>query len=462
MISRLIRIKNTKKIIFVACLMLGAAAFAQEKKEIRCYWMGSSSSPMRLVKTFDAFVNAGKGYSTRGSVRGDTIRLDRMAVPGNTERPLNFKGFNKGEFDYAIIQVSMGFVRDQQAIDGMGAMIADICTKVRERGAKPVFWEAYAATPDKASGQDVVQMQVRLHQELLKAAAANHAIFVPAGSPWQEVRMSRAGDRLYMFSPVTPNDIGHTGPRGNFILGAAIYAAVTGENPIENPNLTTYEMDPSADKNQLWGTAVPVEIDPKEAALFKEVVWKHELKARSEYIPDVGKIPPVQSAVSAASPAASAALVLSQPDPGLLDIYLIMGEQSAIAGKTSASRRVYVLDQATAQWRNLGPETDGDGGVGAALAARFPDREIGLIFCGVDGSGLSDWQEGKKNYNRAMTLAQEALRSGTLRGCIWVSKKAAEHEEAFQRMVKAFRAEVPSENLPFFVLPPVWDISALQ
>jgi hypothetical protein len=300
-----------------------------------------------------------------------------------------------------------------------------------------------------------VERQELFHKELIKAAAKNRAIFVPAGSAWQEVHQEHAEDRRYMFSEITPKDVGHTGPRGNFILGAAIYAAVTGENPMENPNTTTQEMDPSGEKNRLWNSSVPFAIDPAEAEHFKEIVWKHVLSSREEYQALSGKQNRSQSVASPAPSVAVTPEAQAQPDAGLLDIYLIMGEKARIEGEASDDRSVYVLDQATGLWQTLPQETGGDGGIGAALAAQSPGRQIGLIFCGVDDSGLSDWQEGEKNYNRAMILAQEALLQGTLCGCMWVSRSGQidEKEEAFQKMVNAFRKEVPSEDLPFSVIP---------
>lgn len=431
----------------------------ETKKEIRCYWMGSSSSPMRLLKTFDEFVNAGKGYSIKGSVMGSSVRLDQLASGDEKAKPVKLNGVNKGDYDYVIVQVSMGFVRSQKAIEGMGDVVGDLCKQVRALGAEPVLWEAYAATPDRASGMNTVQMQDLLHKELLKVAALNKAIFVPAGSPWQEVRMSRPAERLYMFSKVAPNDVGHTGPRGNFILGAAIYAAVTGENPVENPNLTTYDMDAAqTNKASLWATLTPFPMDPTEAAHFKEVVWKHDLKAREEYRALDGKfvesprLNTTSGSAGTATPASSVKSVV--PKAELFDIYLLMGRQSVVAKPDparGADKRIFVLDAESGEWRPYRPETDGDGGLGALLVAKSPGRSVGLIFCGMDGSSVEDWGSGKKNYQAAMRAAQNALRQGTLWGCFWLSATADDdaHNPAFLKMTADFRDEVPAQDLPF-------------
>ncbi len=449
--------KKLVGILMFTCVgcMLVVSGIAQEKKEIRCYWMGSSSCPMRLVKTFDDFVNAGKCFSTKGSVRGDTVRLDRLASGDEGAKEIKFSKFNKGDFDYVIVQISMGFVRDQKAVDGMGAVVGDLCKRARELDAEPVLWEAYAATPDKATGQDTVQMQARLHAELIKVAVQNNALFVPAGSPWQEVRMGKSDDRPYMFSAIAPSDSGHTGPRGNFILGAAIYAAVTGENPVKNPNLNTYEMTPYPDgKKGDWASAVPFPIDAKEAAQFKEVVWKHELKAREEYKALGGKfVHPARVASGAAPLPVSTATTSSQAVPQGLEIYLIMGTQAVIAptdASKGAAPSVFVFDSPSSEWKPHS-EKCGDGGIGSVLASKSGGKPVGLIFCGVDGSTMEEWSKGKKCYNKAMTLAQDSLRQGTLKACVWLSAtgEADVKSPIYSKMVTDFREEVPSADLPF-------------
>ncbi len=441
------------KLFLTILLIIPLMVCGQEKKEIHCFWMGSSSSPKRLCNAFDGFVNAGKGFSIKESVRGATVRLDRLAMPENKEKPLSFKGVNKG--DYVVIQISTGFTRDQVALDGMGRIVGEFCKQIRDLGAEPVLWESYAAQEDKVSAMGVEQRQALLHGELLKVAAKNNALFVPAGSAWQEVRFAHKEDEMFMFSAIPPRDVGHTGPRGNYILGAAIYAAITGENPMDNPNDNSYEMDASLEKVGRWASCVPFPLDPKETKIFKEVVWKHELKAREEYAALGGKfVHPQMSGSASVAPALAPSTNAALPKKESLDIYLVMGRRAVIAAPGSFkgdAKGVFVKDAKTGDWRSYQAGTDGDGGLGAALLAKSSGKSVGLIFCGVEGSSLDDWGQNKKCYNQAMTLAQDALRQGSLKACLWVSapRENDAKNPAYLKMLGAFREEVPAPELPF-------------
>lgn len=464
---RLISVSRLPLILFLGFLLFDPQiSFGQDKQEIRCFWLGSSSSPPRLVKTFDDFINASKGFKTAASQRGPTVRLDRLAVAdGNgKEKPIAFKGIKKGEIDFFIFQISSGFTRNPEAIAGMDTVLKEACEKARSMGGEPVFWASYAAQDDKESSMSTEDRQALLHKELIKLAAKYNALYVPAGSAWQEVRMEHKSDEMYMFSAIPPRDIGHTGPRGNFILGATIYAALTGENPAENPNLMTYEMDENAEKQQRWASSVPFPIAAEEAKHFKEVAWKHVLAAKTEYEALGGKFShpklggTASNTAQVSSPAPTPAPVATQapagPDQAKHDIYLVMGRKSQIATAPTSSataQGLWVLDNASGDWRAYQPAKDGDGGVGQKLVETSPGRSVGLIFCGDDKSTLSDWAKNKKCYNAAMTLAQNALREGTLKACIWLSGPDADDSKdpAFTKMVEDFCEEIPSVGLPF-------------
>jgi len=169
--------------------------------------------------------------------------------------------------------------------------------------------------------------------------------------------------------------------------------------------------------------------------------------------------------LSAAEPGATAV-----PEKKAFHLYLLLG-QSNMAGRGVLDQeskvphaRVLTLDQNN-QWV---PATDplhfqpkdavGPGfSFGKAMAEKDPSVTIGLIPCAVGGSPLSRWVKGGPLYLAAVARAQEAMKSGELKGILWHqgesdSKKdehASTYADRLTRMIEDLRTELGQPDLPF-------------
>jgi hypothetical protein len=84
---------------------------------------------------------------------------------------------------------------------------------------------------------------------------------------------------------------------------------------------------------------------------------------------------------------------------------------------------------------------------------------IGLIPAAFGGTSLDEWKPGDKLYNDAVRRAQEAMKSGKLRGILWHQGEAdagtEEHvntyRERFANLVTHLRADLNAPDVPVVV-----------
>lgn len=160
-------------------------------------------------------------------------------------------------------------------------------------------------------------------------------------------------------------------------------------------------------------------------------------------------------------------------------LYLLVG-QSNMAGRgvigqedTTTNPRVFVLNKQDKWVVGVDPiHFDKDiAGVGPglsfgkAMAERNPSVRIGLIPCATGGSPIDVWKKGAyfsqtktKLYDEAIRRTKIAMKDGVLKGILWHqgendSKKelAKEYEKKLIDLIKRFRKDLNSPNVPFVV-----------
>lgn len=161
------------------------------------------------------------------------------------------------------------------------------------------------------------------------------------------------------------------------------------------------------------------------------------------------------------------------------DLYLLIG-QSNMAGRgkmsgeyaTAAPSRVLMLNK-DLQWVQARHPLHFDkpkaAGVGpglsfaAAMARQSKRRTIGLIPCAVGGTSINAWAPGAYDkatnthpYDDMLVRLQEAMKSGTLRGVIWLqgesNSSAAEiktYLARLQELIQRVRDVAGNQQLPF-------------
>ena len=84
---------------------------------------------------------------------------------------------------------------------------------------------------------------------------------------------------------------------------------------------------------------------------------------------------------------------------------------------------------------------------------------VGLVACAVGGTSLEEWRPDGYLYRRALFEADEAVKSGTIRGILWhqgesdsyEEKDAATYEGRFVEMMGSFRRKIENESVPVVV-----------
>jgi hypothetical protein len=172
--------------------------------------------------------------------------------------------------------------------------------------------------------------------------------------------------------------------------------------------------------------------------------------------------------------------VSAQHAVGKMDLYLLIGQSNmAGRGKTDEtsqadSAQIWSLNKLN-EWQPASDPLHFDKpavvGVGPGLTfAREiwrskPDRPIGLIPCAVGGSGIDDWQTGKKHeqtgiyaYDEMLLRVRKAKESGRIKGIIWhqgESDSAPEKSLAYEKKLEAFfdrlRKEIGAKRVPLII-----------
>jgi hypothetical protein len=100
---------------------------------------------------------------------------------------------------------------------------------------------------------------------------------------------------------------------------------------------------------------------------------------------------------------------------------------------------------------------------GVTLADQDPSTAIGLIPCAAGGSPISTWEPGgyhdqtkSRPYDDAVKRTKIAMRRGTLKAILWhqgesdsLPEKAAVYEQKLHALIRRFREELQSPDLPF-------------
>lgn len=162
-----------------------------------------------------------------------------------------------------------------------------------------------------------------------------------------------------------------------------------------------------------------------------------------------------------------------------LDLYLLIG-QSNMAGRgplteeyeNMGSENVLMLDKGN-NWVPAKnpvhfdkPKVAGVGpglSFGIAMAKKNKKHKIGLIPCAVGGTSIDGWQPGAYDkatkthpYDDMLLRLTEALKSGTLKGVIWLQgesdsspEKAAKYLSKLQALIQRLRLVTKDPSLPF-------------
>lgn len=155
-----------------------------------------------------------------------------------------------------------------------------------------------------------------------------------------------------------------------------------------------------------------------------------------------------------------------------MDVFLLMG-QSNMAGRGLLEDVEAIRDERIRAFRDhrwsaaREPLHDDRPGAGVGLAMSFARRvlaagacgQAGLVPCAVGSTPLQRWLPGADLYQRAVSLAREAARDGTVKAVLWHQGEQDSRTEAdastycrrFVGMVQALRAELDDPALPVVV-----------
>lgn len=155
-----------------------------------------------------------------------------------------------------------------------------------------------------------------------------------------------------------------------------------------------------------------------------------------------------------------------------MDVFLLMG-QSNMAGRGLLEEVEAIRDERIRAFRDhrwsaaREPLHDDRPGAGVGLAMSFARRvlaagacgEAGLVPCAVGSTPLQRWLPGADLYQRAVSLAREAAREGTVKAVLWHQGEQDSRAEAdasaycrrFVGMAQALRAELDDPALPVVV-----------
>ena len=95
----------------------------------------------------------------------------------------------------------------------------------------------------------------------------------------------------------------------------------------------------------------------------------------------------------------------------------------------------------------------------SAYLEAFPQARVGLVPAAVGGTPLSRWMPGEDLYERALGIAQEALKGGKLKAIFWhqgetdaqTLELAQSYGQRLAEMVSALRQALDATNVPFIV-----------
>lgn len=160
------------------------------------------------------------------------------------------------------------------------------------------------------------------------------------------------------------------------------------------------------------------------------------------------------------------------------DLYLLIG-QSNMAGRGAVDAESKQVDPHVFMLTKEGlwaPATDplhfdkpGAAGVGPglafgkAMAAAYPQANIGLIPCAVGGTSITVWAPGKQDpvtkaypYDDMLKRVKIALQSGTLKGIIWHQGESdrspagiAKYTERMTELIARLRKDLNAPDVPF-------------
>ena len=154
------------------------------------------------------------------------------------------------------------------------------------------------------------------------------------------------------------------------------------------------------------------------------------------------------------------------------DIMLLIG-QSNMAGRGLPNEVDPIADGRIEtfrddQWQAAAEPLHNDkktAGVGLSMSCAsayleaFPQARVGLVPAAVGGTPLSRWMPGEDLYERALGIAQEALKGGKLKAIFWhqgetdaqTLELAQSYGQRLAEMVSALRQALDATNVPFIV-----------
>jgi hypothetical protein len=160
--------------------------------------------------------------------------------------------------------------------------------------------------------------------------------------------------------------------------------------------------------------------------------------------------------------------------PHDLDLFLLIG-QSNMAGRGPVEAqdqeiipRVFMLNKEMAWVPAVDPlHFDKPAIAGVGLGRTFAktllwanhSASIGLIPAAFGGTSLDEWKPGDKLYADAVRRAQEAMKSGKLRGILWHQGEAdagtmehvSSYRQRFSSMIQHLRTDLNAPDVPVVV-----------
>lgn len=265
--------------VALASSALAAEPARTQTEPLDILWLGSSSTPPHLVRFVNTMLEASGreiGWSAKVRTYFNTAFWVRHAE-GLDLRTGNGKPFEtcveilreeaaQHPPDFVVIQVRRHNVMFPEIEAQLPAYMQRFCAVVREVGAEPVFFVA--------PGFEDPQEQQRLTDLVARMATQNHARVAWGSETLNAVAAVKGREYL---KNMRSGDAGHVGPYGNFTYAAALYAALTGENPVNNPALEIYTTgwnvrfgDPIPDDDNVYATVVSEE----DARFIRETAWR--------------------------------------------------------------------------------------------------------------------------------------------------------------------------------------------
>jgi hypothetical protein len=261
------------RLILLAAFVCSAPLAAQTgARPVRVLFLGNSYTYVNnLPEMFARLADAG-----RHPVETDMRAPGGWRLEDHWNKPDDRAAVRDGHWDFVVLQDQSTLGVDT-VIDGKARVTSDRvfrpsadrwATEIAAAGARTLFYLTWAR---RASPED----QAVLTDAYTQAAKANHALVVPVGIAWSEIRQTRPGLVLFL------DDGSHPSPAGTYLAACTFYAAIFNANPSGLPSKisgTPVALETGLPDRGM--TAVLVDLSPGDAAALQAAAWKAWLAVR--------------------------------------------------------------------------------------------------------------------------------------------------------------------------------------